>query len=115
MNKMYRNNQIIIGVNSLLLVGGIFGFINPALAALLHNSVTIGISVAAMRSVLSDDELADFEQKANMLSAKSDVEAMKENKKPDTSEKAQKKTVTKAKTDSKKKSAAKPKKVSQKA
>ncbi|MCR5605616.1 MAG: heavy metal translocating P-type ATPase [Treponema sp.] len=109
LNKMYRNNQIIIGVNSLLLAGGIFGFINPALAALLHNSVTIGISVAAMRSVLSDDELATFEQEANMLCVESDVKTMKEDSKSDESEKNKKKAASKSKTVSKKKSASKPK------
>ncbi|MBP5449429.1 MAG: heavy metal translocating P-type ATPase, partial [Spirochaetales bacterium] len=50
--KMERNNRFIIGVNSLLLLGGIMGIIPPTMAAILHNSCTIGISVTSMKPLL---------------------------------------------------------------
>ncbi len=52
LHKMESNSRIIIGINSILLFGGILGFIPPTLAAVLHNSCTIGISVTSMREIL---------------------------------------------------------------
>ncbi|MCR5288372.1 MAG: heavy metal translocating P-type ATPase [Treponema sp.] len=54
LDRINRNNALIIGANSALLAGGIFGFISPSLAALLHNSLTIGISLSAMQPVLPE-------------------------------------------------------------
>ncbi len=54
LEKMSLNNRTIIGINSFLLIGGIVGFIPPTLAAVLHNSCTIGISLASMRPLLPE-------------------------------------------------------------
>ncbi len=56
LDKMALNNRTIIGINSFLLIGGIVGFIPPTLAAVLHNSCTIGISLASMRPLLPEIE-----------------------------------------------------------
>lgn len=56
LEKMHLNNRVIISVNSFLLVGGIIGFIPPTLAAVLHNSCTIGISLASMRPILNAND-----------------------------------------------------------
>ncbi len=50
--KINRNNAFIIEVNSALLLLGVFGLISPQLAAILHNSVTVGISVKSMENIL---------------------------------------------------------------
>ena len=50
--KISDNDRFIIGFNSLLILGGIIGIIPPTLAAVLHNSATIGISVTSMRPIL---------------------------------------------------------------
>ena len=55
LERMYFNDRAIIGINSLLLAGGVIGFIPPTLAAVLHNSTTIGISVASMRPLLTEN------------------------------------------------------------
>ena len=52
LSKIENNSRIIIAVNSMLLLGGILGIVPPTLAAVLHNSCTIGISVTSMRPVL---------------------------------------------------------------
>lgn len=54
LNKMWANDKFIISVNSFLLAGGIIGFIPPTMAAILHNSCTVGISLASMRPLLSE-------------------------------------------------------------
>ncbi|MBR0032895.1 MAG: heavy metal translocating P-type ATPase [Treponema sp.] len=50
--KINQNNAFIIEVNSALLLLGVFGLISPQLAAILHNSVTVGISVKSMQPIL---------------------------------------------------------------
>ena len=50
--KISANNAFIIEVNSALLLLGVFGLISPQLAAILHNSVTVGISVKSMQPIL---------------------------------------------------------------
>ena len=52
LQKINDNNRFIIEVNSALLLLGVFGMITPQLAAILHNSVTVGISVKAMGEIL---------------------------------------------------------------
>lgn len=54
LKKILENNQFIIGFNSLLIFAGVFGFISPTLAAVLHNSATIGISIKAMQKILPE-------------------------------------------------------------
>ena len=52
LQKINDNNMAIIEINSVLLLLGVFGLITPQLAAILHNSTTIGISVKAMQGIL---------------------------------------------------------------
>ncbi len=51
-SKINQNNAFIIEVNSALLLLGVMGLITPQLAAILHNSVTVGISMKAMENIL---------------------------------------------------------------
>ncbi len=51
-SKINQNNAFIIEVNSALLILGVMGLITPQLAAILHNSVTVGISMKAMENIL---------------------------------------------------------------
>ena len=48
-NKNYRN---IVGINTSLLLLGLFGVIQPTTSALLHNVSTMVISAASMRPCL---------------------------------------------------------------
>lgn len=50
--KMSFNDRTIIALNTFLLAGGILGIIPPTLAAILHNTTTIGISLSSMRHIL---------------------------------------------------------------
>lgn len=59
LHKINTNNLRIIGLNSSLLLLGVIGLISPQVAAVLHNSATVAISVAAMKSVLKDEEITD--------------------------------------------------------
>lgn len=54
-SKINSNNLVIVGLNSALLFLGSFGFISPQLAAVLHNSATVAISVQAMRPLLDKE------------------------------------------------------------
>lgn len=54
LSRINKNNKLIIGGNSLLLFAGMFGLIPPALAAVLHNSLTIAVSIEAMQKLLKD-------------------------------------------------------------
>ncbi|MCR5124431.1 MAG: heavy metal translocating P-type ATPase [Treponema sp.] len=54
-SKINANNLMIIEINSLLLLLGVFGLISPQLAAILHNSATVGISVKAMQPLLRQE------------------------------------------------------------
>ena len=56
-SKINLHNRIIVGVNSVLLFGGILGFVSPALAALLHNSLTVAISLKSMDNLLDENKL----------------------------------------------------------
>ncbi len=51
-SKINQNNAFIIEVNSVLLILGVMGLITPQLAAILHNSVTVGISMKSMQNIL---------------------------------------------------------------
>ena len=54
-SKINSNNLVIVGLNSALLLLGSFGLISPQLAAVLHNSATVAISVQAMRPLLDKE------------------------------------------------------------
>lgn len=53
-DKINTQNIAIIGLNSVLLGMGMFSLITPGLAAVLHNSLTVAISLRAMENVLED-------------------------------------------------------------
>ncbi len=55
LQKIDYNDHFIIGFNSMLLALGIIGVLPPTLAAILHNSVTVGISLASMRPILNEE------------------------------------------------------------
>lgn len=50
-SRIHGNSRAIIGINSALIAGGLAGSITPQMAALLHNSSTVAISVNAMSSL----------------------------------------------------------------
>lgn len=52
MEKIDANNTGIVAVNSALMLGGLFGYVSPATAALLHNLSTILFSVKAAEPLL---------------------------------------------------------------
>jgi heavy metal translocating P-type ATPase len=52
MDKIDSNNRNIVAVNTSLMFLGLFGFISPSLAALLHNASTIAFSVKSMQPLL---------------------------------------------------------------
>ena len=52
LDKINSNNAFIIEFNSALLLLGIMGLVSPQLAAILHNSVTVGISMKSMQPLL---------------------------------------------------------------
>ena len=53
MRKIDVNNAGIVAVNTTFMLLGLFGFISPSLAAILHNASTVAFSVNAMRPVLN--------------------------------------------------------------
>lgn len=55
--KIGKNNAKIISINSLLLLGGMFGIISPTLSAILHNSLTIALSLDAMKPLLPQNNV----------------------------------------------------------
>ena len=55
MDKIDSNNRNIVAVNTSLMFLGLFGFISPSLAALLHNASTIAFSVKSMQPLLGED------------------------------------------------------------
>ena len=56
MRKIDVNNGGIVAVNTTFMLLGLFGFISPSLAAILHNASTVAFSVNAMRPVLTGKE-----------------------------------------------------------
>lgn len=55
LSKINKNNVQIIGINSALLLLGIMGLISPQLAAILHNSTTVAMSVKSMQPVIDKE------------------------------------------------------------
>ncbi len=58
MKRIHGNFDFIIGFNSLLLVLGIMGMIQPTASALFHNASTLGISMKSMTNILKDKPYA---------------------------------------------------------
>lgn len=55
MNRLTNNRRFIVGFNTAIIFGGVFGIFMPGLAAILHNSSTVGICLYNMTNVLKDD------------------------------------------------------------
>ena len=47
---------MIVGINTSLILLGIFGVLPPTVSALLHNTSTIAISLSSMKNLLEDRE-----------------------------------------------------------
>ena len=56
MEKIDSSNRSIVGVNTALMLLGLFGIISPSLAAVLHNASTIAFSVRSMQCLLPEVE-----------------------------------------------------------
>ncbi len=54
--KINIHNVAIIGLNSALLGMGVFSLISPGIAAILHNSLTVAISLRAMENILEEEK-----------------------------------------------------------
>jgi cation transport ATPase len=55
MNRLTNNRRFIVGFNTAIIFGGVFGIFMPGLAAILHNSSTVGICLYNMTNVLKDN------------------------------------------------------------
>lgn len=49
LSRVQGNFGFIVGANSLLLLGGLFGVTSPALGAFLHNAATVAVAANALR------------------------------------------------------------------
>jgi heavy metal translocating P-type ATPase len=49
LSRVQGNFRFIVGANSLLLLGGLFGITTPALGAFLHNATTVAVAANALR------------------------------------------------------------------
>ena len=56
LKRISFNNKVIIAGNSILILLGLLGKIRPATAALIHNTLTVGISINSMKPLSKDDE-----------------------------------------------------------
>lgn len=54
LERISFNNKVIIAGNSLLILLGLLGKIKPATAALIHNTLTVGISINSMKPLTKD-------------------------------------------------------------
>ncbi len=52
--RIGSNNALIVVINSLLMAGGLAGLVPATVAAMLHNTSTVAISMASMRPLLRD-------------------------------------------------------------
>ncbi len=52
MHRIHRNYRTIVGFNSMLLIGGVAGILQPTMSALLHNTSTLLIGVNSMKNLL---------------------------------------------------------------
>lgn len=56
LKRISFNNKVIIAGNSILILLGLLGKIRPATAALIHNTLTVGISINSMKPLSKDDK-----------------------------------------------------------
>ena len=56
LERISFNNKVIIAGNSLLILLGLLGKITPAVAALIHNTLTVGISINSMKPLTKDEK-----------------------------------------------------------
>lgn len=56
MKRINMNYRKIVGINASLIVLGVAGIIQPTTSALLHNASTLGISLASMQNLLTEQE-----------------------------------------------------------
>lgn len=54
LEKINSNNSTIVGVNSILMILGMFGVISPQIAAILHNGTTLGMTLNSMQPILEN-------------------------------------------------------------
>ena len=54
MKRIYRNYRLIMGFNSMLILLGVLGLLQPATSSLLHNTSTIAIGLHSLRNLLGD-------------------------------------------------------------
>lgn len=54
LKRIAFNNKVIIAGNSILILLGLLGKIKPATAALIHNTLTVGISINSMKPLSKD-------------------------------------------------------------
>ena len=57
MKRIQRNYRGIVGINSVLILLGVTGVIQPATSALLHNTSTLMISLRSMGEILPEEEI----------------------------------------------------------
>ena len=53
MKRIHKNYRTIVGFNTLLILLGVGGVLQPTTSALLHNSSTLLIALKNMRNLLS--------------------------------------------------------------
>lgn len=56
LKRISFSNKVIIAGNSILILLGLLGKIRPATAALIHNTLTVGISINSMKPLSKDDK-----------------------------------------------------------
>ena len=56
MKRIHKNYRMIVGINTSLILLGVFGVLPPTVSALLHNTSTIAISLSSMKNLLEDHE-----------------------------------------------------------
>jgi cation transport ATPase len=57
MKRIKANYRFILGFNSALIAGGLFGVMNPASSALLHNGSTILTGLKSMTDLIPDKRM----------------------------------------------------------
>ena len=57
MKRIHKNYRMIVGINTSLILLGVFGVLPPTVSALLHNTSTIAISLSSMKNLLEDHEV----------------------------------------------------------
>lgn len=55
MKRIDLNYRRIVGINAALIVLGVGGIIQPTVSALLHNASTLGISLASMQNLMTEE------------------------------------------------------------